>query len=790
MSSCLIGPILFDRGFYYEKNNDYGVMDGKEKFTIAGPIYKINQLRGLVTRGGTEESGGVTVRSTNQKDWGPIWVNAADVGDGTRDNVRMNHKGWYLLRNVDIDTINEYESKATLTLELINNSYDALLEMDYTISPNAGTPLKRGYDLTETLTLLEDDFLGASVDSTLWSSTVWNMTGGSHAVTGGKLALSGARTGITPGLPHWGARSIQSKATFNAPFYVEADLEIPTLAGGSNWDTTTHHIVIRPGQWVDSGDWPDTFLVISAASNVAREVRIATPSGHILVHSIGAGVTTTKWKALVEENGLISLWLWNTSTSEWDFFWKGPSGLSRTNMLNVGLTYHSHETTSRTVNTDKIKVYQTQDQVLRSIAKVPNTGRNTSTGIGTRGNTYIHQDGETDTTFQNHVSDPLQIFNGMPRVMSNYNPQSTYREVYSPLETLIPGRCYFYNDTFKLTPTLTGVQVHHNLSGEWALLNNFTFGTINYIKILNYTQEEIIVQINRTIWKLRRDEPFVYVKHPFTPLGFTRRTTCYHDGVLQNGLADGADVSMLSQFYSLIFTPHNLLNLNQWGLETDLSGWSATAATLSRVSPGHGGAGYAIQFDTNNSMAYEGIYQSSNAYSQLPSGNLSGLLVCVSAELKGSIGGETVKLQLNERDITGTSLASPLSPTLTLTTTFTNYAFITPLTNDLTTQLSMKVLTATQQDSIITGDYFDIQPTPSLNGIPWALNPNSPYRYGMYILKTHPTTIKTNSIPASDMTGIGVYDQMQPPLSPDSFNNLALEWLNPVNQRIRLVNGV
>jgi hypothetical protein len=53
-------------------------------------------------------------------------------------------------------------------------------------------------------------------------------------------------------------------------------------------------------------------------------------------------------------------------------------------------------------------------------------------------------------------------------------------------------------------------------------------------------------------------------------------------------------------------------------------------------------------------------------------------------------------------------------------------------------------------------------------------------------MKKDPTIIKSDSIPASDITGIGVFDQMQPPISNDHYLQLAREWYKPTVQRLAL----
>jgi hypothetical protein len=73
-----------------------------------------------------------------------------------------------------------------------------------------------------------------------------------------------------------------------------------------------------------------------------------------------------------------------------------------------------------------------------------------------------------------------------------------------------------------------------------------------------------------------------------------------------------------------------------------------------------------------------------------------------------------------------------------------------------------------------------------LSNDPWHIGPSASNRYGLIVTKKDPTTIKSNSIPSSTITGIGVYDQMRPPSHPDHFKSLMREWHNQTRQALAL----
>ncbi len=781
MSTCKIGPITFDRGFYYEKGNDYGVMDGKEKFTIKGPIWKINQLRGLVTRGKSKTGESVTIRGSNDNDWGPIWVDAADVNDDTRDNVRLNHKGWYLLRDVDIVHVNEYWAKATLELELLSTHPLQYFEYDHTNPFMVGSLDTPGYALEEEVVLMEDDF--NTLDTNKWVDRgTWNMTGSNVGVTGGKLYMEGKRTSGTV----WaGTRMLRSKYKFKTPFTVEFDLEFPTT---STYDPGHNiHLALSPIN-LPLNAWQDVFFnefSISGSQRYYALGRYDAKKQNVAWGQKYTADTLRKWKWEVDSNGQITISRWNGASYIQE--WKGSMGLSSAKELYVYYVFHAHKdlTNVKRAYSDNIKIYTSQLKSLGATVPAPNTGDLLTTPDETTTTTGYYSNPSSRILLQPGASNPNTIYVNSPLGYSSNNTSSSPRLVTGDYERLAPGKFYVQNGDVKLNVLSDGVELYRYYSGAYNLVNKFGFGTIDYLKVLNATPESFKFQANQTEWELRRGEPFVYVKHEYDDIGFTKTTCVFHDDTIHCGLSDGADVSMLTQPYSLHYVPYNLLTQNQCDLESGVAGWvgTGTDGPITQVSPGWYGS-YCAKVTTLGS-ANQGIMQDPGAYCDISDiDDPTGLIIYGGMGLKGS---GTVRLSIYERDSSGSILNSSVSSDIVLSPTFTSKPILHTITDPDTDYVSLKVLTTVASVAEIYIDQNFLGPSYNLIYTHWHIAPVDSNRYGLIITKKDPTTIKTNSIPASSMTGLGVYDQMQPPNNCINFKNLALSSLNPVDGRLRLV---
>jgi hypothetical protein len=775
MSTCKIGPITFDRGFYYEKGNDYGVMDGKEQFTVKGPIQKINQLRGLVTRGKSQESNDITIRGSNSKDWGPIWVDAAKLDDDTRDNVRLNHKGWYLLRNVDITHVNEYWAKATLTLELITNHPLEHLECDYTSGINAGTVLKHSYELEGSNVLFEDDFSTYESEDYV-DSEAYNMTGSTITSDGSKLKFYGKRTSGAVS-PNYGARVLTSKETFNPPFFVECDLQNPDL-GSAN---CLHHVrlMITP-IYVPNNKWIDTFDVVNHIKNQSRYLRISKYSNVQRTDVVyeANSLSTKNVRVFVDENGIASVWVHDGS--DYVLEWQGPIGLSKNTELHVALAAVTYDPAYTNEYVSNIKVYTEGNAIIPTMVKVPSSANLLSTPDQTEGVTSFFKNPTSQILLQSDIGDMDCVYANSPLGYSSNNPSNTYQLVTGNYERLLPGKFYVQNGDIRLFVNSDGIGLYKYYNGNYNLVMPFSFGTINFLKILNCTPDVFKFQANLTEWCMRRGEPYIYVKHPYDALGYTRKNRYYHDGILES-LGTDTDLSMEDQFYSLIITQYNMLTTNQYNGTEDgtINGFYPLNSGVISSSTDYSYTGArSLKCLTPNAVSGEGF---ALVNVTLPNNYYNGYMD-YSCYLRGS---GTVKLYGYEYNSSGSQLDYTESSVVTLSSTWQPVS-VRNLFSENGARAILGVKTASQQAATIYGDAFSVAPTPLDAAISYTA-PSVNNRYALMIMKKDPCTIKSDSIPASSITGLGVYDQMQPPNTCTDFEDLAYSWLNLVDQRLRIV---
>ncbi|MGI6483799.1 MAG: hypothetical protein ACOX08_11100 [Methanobacterium sp.] len=143
-------------------------------------------------------------------------------------------------------------------------------------------------------------------------------------------------------------------------------------------------------------------------------------------------------------------------------------------------------------------------------------------------------------------------------------------------------------------------------------------------------------------------------------------------------------------------------------------------------------------------------------------------------------------MSIYERDSSGSILNSSVSSDIVLSPTFRTKPIFHTITDPDTDYVSLKVLTSVASVAEIYIDQNFLGPSYNLSNDPWHIGPSASNRYGLMITKKDPTTIKSNSIPSSTITGIGVYDQMRPPSHPDHFKSLMREWHNQTRQALAL----
>jgi len=799
--SNYIGPITTEH--VHIREGDEAKRDGSEVINLVCSVEQAHQLRGLCEACVKTSYGPLRVLTSQGSRWGILPV---DTSENLKVNEHQTHSGLYQLQDIEIEALGNRDDIVIVRIpvELLSKNVNEILTILHSKGGEDGSDIEMSeeYSDEEIESLLAEEF------TTFDDTNVWhpkysqNMAAGANIVpSGGKLVFSGASaTNLT-----WSYLWTVLRETLPDDFEAEFTLEWNALpASGAG----PHHLnlFLMDGKPANSTEleYKDTLRMVldvndtGAVISVDKRIR-GSYNGISADYSLTSSQKVIAVKVKLEGGtGVSNLTVWidknysgtGTPTYGNPIFGPADTGFNYDNEMYLLLAFENASSTSATVRCSFLNISQTFDALKPNIVVAPVGAVADRTPdfyrTGEEGDIPCFRNPPTPPNFQ---IDPANFFKGSVKGLNSNYTDTVARLVTDNEFDLDPTKSILTNGLIRLVPGAQSVAFQYWNGTTWATLNTFTLpNVIRLIRPFLVTKDRFILQIDRTLWEMKSGSYGIWIKHPYDALGYSRKNSCYHDGVLNSGLADGVDVTMLTQFYTLMYSPYNLLTTNQSNLETDLTGWAGTGSSISRVTPGYGGIGYGIQFDTNNAAANEGIMQT--PYSILPSAGLAGLTLSIHASLRGISGGETVRLYILERDGAGTGIATGFGSIITLTTSMGNYNFKYTLTNDLTEQVSMKVLTSTQQDAVVVGDTFQISPTQSLTTTPWVTPPTNSNRYGLFIIKTHPTTIKTNSIPASDLTGIGVYDQMQPPTADNGFLSLAREWFRPTWQTLLLQSEV
>jgi len=794
-----IGPIELSRPNQITRNpqND----KNSRTMVIRCSPEEARQLKGLAEPLIKSESG-LKVVSCKDSRWGimpvesPIRIESSFINEATEV-----HKGLMAISKVEDSFFNQKLSEVTIEGEMISQNTNEILTILHSQGGEDGSDIEMSSeysDLTEE-TILDEDF--SDFDTTnIWEAKYdENMASGEDIVSsGGKLVFSGASaTNWT-----WGYLWTILQDTVPDEFTAEFTLEWNALPTGG---AAGHHINLflvdgRPSNKTEI-EYKDMIRILidvrdtGALLSIVKRVR-GVYSQLISPISLASGEKTPAIKLeLSGRSGVSNLTVYvdkdySSGTPDYGNPIFGPAN-TRVNFdldRYLVLSQENASSTSATTRVAYLNMYQYVDALKPNIVPAPVGAILDRTPDFYR----VSEDGnipciKNPTTFPTYQITPANFYKGTVKGMNSNYADSTSRLVTSNEFTIDPTKFSVSNGLVKLVPAAQAVAFQYWNGTAWATLNTFTLpNAIQLIRPFLVTKDSFILQIDRTLWELKSGSYGVWVEHSYDALGFTRTNTVYNDETITNSLGAAADVTMLSQYYSLHFNRYNLLSTNAYGIETDATAWAAVGADVpTQTTPGHAGS-YAVTTTTDNSASGEGLVLSSPI--TLPITPSVDLGLQAIGYLKGS---GTVKLYIEGLDSSSTLTESIASGTYTLGGSFASASVDFTLTDEDTVKALIKVLTPTTQEATIIGDSFALMPTPNSDatGNLFVTSPTSTYRYGMYIIKKDPTTIKSDSIPASDLTGIGVYDQMQPPTADNGFISLAREWFRPTWQKT-ILEGV
>lgn len=773
-----IGPIQTEN--IHIKNNDLVKNDGSESINLVCTVKQAHQLLGLCDDVTKNSYGPLRILSSKSNRWGPLPVRTSE---NLKINEHFTHEGYFLLRDIEFESLGGRDDIiiASVDAERITKNVNDFLKVNYSRGGLSGGEIEHGYDDEVKNIVLEDTFDGAyTTNWTVYDS--YNLSSSSVSTSGGKLVLTGVNgTG-------WGGLNIDSKNTFKPPFEVEFDLE---YVSGTNHNMSVYLVETVPHPWSD-------LTVHAPITNYIRIYLFHHDGGlyyavlkcvrgviSYLVPEKALNISTEKnpnFKIKYDEGGMLTVWIDKTGGTNFGEPVWGP-GPTQLEWSSPGFCYNFDNVSgaSQTMKSRGFKVSQIESANYPNIVMAPPGAIcNLAPDFFRESEEGLIQCFKDITDNLIYQISPNEFYKGSVKGLNTKYGDDVSRLVTGNNFDLDPNKFILTNGLVRLVPGSQSVDFQFWDGVGWTTLNTFTLPRpIRLIKPSFVGKDRFILQIDRTFWEMRSGRYGIWVEHPYDDIGYTKRTSVYHDGVIHNGLADGADVSMLTQFYSLIFNPYNLLTVNQYGIETDTSGWTAISSTLSQQSGGT--YGNYLRSVTSNLVTNEGFQQS--PLSSLPVIPATGLIVSGRAMLSGS---GTVILSVIERDSGGSFITSTSTSTITLSSTPTLYNISHSITSPNARYVNLQCYTVSKQSATIEGDMFQLAPSPVANQPMYSGSPLAANRYGMMIMKKNPTTIKSNIIPASEITGIGVYDQMQPPLSNDYYQNLAREWFKPTSQNLTI----
>jgi hypothetical protein len=779
-----IGPITLAHPHVREGDEIKG--DGSEAINIPCHPIIAKQLLGLAENVVKNDYGPVRIIKGLNTRWGVLPVN-------TSENLKINegspHVGFYILGDPEEEVKSPILSLVKIPAEMISRNLNEYLTLLYSKGGEDGSTIESGYEDTEEVTVFEDTFDSAYTGN--WNTyETYYMTSASVSTSGGKLVLTGTNTsGAKYGA--WGRIKTTSKFSLQPPFTVEFDLE---YVSGTYCYLNLLMVPSLPQPW--------NLTTNTKTSNYIRfAIHHKDGKFYLLAQRCKAGAVTSmihyqqlnfsteknpNFKVKVTESGYMEIYVDKSGgTNFGNPVWKGNTGLSWKNYYFI-YEMQQYSFSPVTYRAGNFKAYKDAAANKNNIVVAPPNAKCNLTPDFTRES----EEGDVKCFVNpldpiNYQITPANFYKGTVKAMNGNYTDNTYRLVTDNEVELDPQKFYVSNGLIKLVTTTNGVQFQYWNGSGYVTLNTFTLpDSISLIRPWMVTPWWFVLQLDRTYWHIRAGKPFIWVKHEYDDIGFTKKTCVFHDDTIHCGLSDGADVSMLTQPYSLHYTPYNLLTQNQCDLESGVAGWTTvgTVGPITQVSPGWYGS-YCAKVTTPGDVG-RGIMQHPDAYSDISYiDDPTGLIMYGGMGLKGS---GTVHLEFIERDSSGSILNSSKSSDIVLPPTFKARGMFHTITDPDTEYVSLKVLTSVASVAEIYIDNNMITPTYNLSNNPWHMPPSASNRYGLIITKKDPTTIKTNSIPASSMTGLGVYDQMRPPSHPDHFKSLMREWHNQTRQALAL----
>ncbi len=328
------------------------------------------------------------------------------------------------------------------------------------------------------------------------------------------------------------------------------------------------------------------------------------------------------------------------------------------------------------------------------------------------GNITCYVNPREEIRFQ-YLDPGQQMLGGVTAYTSN-NPDNGERLLTDVMEPLTPNNFYFKNGLVCLNVVDKGVEYYYwdPVTTDYIYMNTFDIDPITHVSARVINSNVVQVQINDTIWTLRRGRPFVYVQHANTLINYDLRDFYVHDGATLVGPTVGTSFTMQSIDVCNVYNGNNLFPLqvatgtdyqvnlltqnqsncgedgtnNGFGANGGCSLSDITSVTSSTTTPYSGSRCIKV---TTHSGANDGI-------ATIPGASVnSGQTYTASAWVKGS---GTIQIAISERDSNDNNINEYKGTAVTLTSSWQ----LISLTYVITTGVKAKIKVYTSAAQTIT----------------------------------------------------------------------------------------
>lgn len=490
----------------------------------------------------------------------PVWINlATDL-----DYYHMVPQGLYLLGNIsETEYINSERRLVSISAKQLTNDKNDQLKYTYTPGINDQTVLESEYSTGDTIITYWDEAFSSWDTSTDWYTTRnYLNSSGTITAAGGYATFTSTASAINT----WAQVGASSMRNPQKPAYFVFDLNV-----GSSPSTYSYAMSMSfmNGRLLTSGP-----MIDNTASFVQCSIMAYPTYNQIVVNkfirgtyqtlyteNVSTSVTGCTFKVFIDKNNKLSV--------------SRDVGSGYTEIItdhvtniyygNIWITprFYNNETSSHTGTIGNILVYTVNKGTSAAYGNLISAPIGSSYLV-TPDLTRASEDGNipvyttpTSELFYN-VDMATNMYNGAVKVYNYHSDESKYYQVFGTDDKFTTSSFKASNGLIKLDLTSTGINFYYWNGSAYALLNTFTVGTINTIKVREINSERAVIQINYTYWVLQRGKKHVLVYHELTDLGYTKKDYYYHDnglGVMaeENITGTSQDVEMTDWFYCNVY---------------------------------------------------------------------------------------------------------------------------------------------------------------------------------------------------------------------------------------------